>query len=141
MTEFTPLASLFGGALIGLAAVLLMATSGQVAGISGILDGAIERRDGDGAWRYWFLGGLVAGPLLYAGATGALPPISMTDSVLSLLGGGVLVGVGTRLSGGCTSGHGICGMALLSTRSIIAVLVFMAVAFVTVFLTRHPVWS
>lgn len=139
MTEFTPVASLFGGALIGLAAVLLMATSGQVAGISGILNGAVERKDEDGAWRYWFLGGLIVGPLFYYVGTGALPQVSMTHSILALLGGGILVGIGTRLSGGCTSGHGICGMALLSTRSIIAVLVFMAVAIVTVYVTRHVV--
>lgn len=138
MTEFTPLASLLGGALIGLSAVLLMAWNGQVAGISGILDGATVPEAG-GAWRYWFLGGLLLGPLAFALLRGGLPPITLTHSFVTLAVGGFLVGAGTRLSAGCTSGHGICGLSLLSVRSLVAVLVFMAVAVVTVFVTRHVV--
>ena len=140
MTEFTPVASLLGGALIGLSAVLLMAWNGRVAGISGILDGATAPEPG-GAWRYWFLGGLLAGPLAFAAVRGGLPVITLTHSWPLLVVAGLLVGAGTRLSGGCTSGHGICGMALLSTRSLVAVGVFMAVALATVSIARHVVAS
>jgi uncharacterized membrane protein YedE/YeeE len=141
VTEFTPFASLAGGVLIGLAAVLLLAGAGRIAGISGIVDGLMERPSGETRWRWFFLAGLLGGTLLYGLVAGGLPKIALTPSVPVLVAGGLLVGIGTRLGGGCTSGHGICGLALFSPRSFVAVLVFMAAALVTVFVARHVVGS
>jgi uncharacterized protein len=137
MTSFTPLSAALGGALIGLSAVLLLLINGRVAGISGILGGIAERRPGDLGWRLAFLLGLVLAPPLYAALGGALPAVTVTPSTALLLVGGVVVGVGTRLSGGCTSGHGVCGMARLSPRSLVATIAFMAAGAATVFVARH----
>ena len=133
-TEFTPGSALIGGALIGLAATLLYATLGRIAGISGILNSAIEERDSRG-WRIAFLFGLIAA----AGVWFAIADVSARSGfpLPWLIGAGLLVGIGTRLGSGCTSGHGICGLARLSKRSLIAVLVFMGTAFVTVYVVRH----
>lgn len=133
-TGFTPLTALLGGGLIGLAATLLYAGIGRVAGISGILNNAIEGRAGRG-WRIAFLLGLViSAGLWFAGND--IP--ARTDFPLAwLLLAGLLVGFGTRLGNGCTSGHGICGLARLSKRSLIAVLVFMGSGIATVYLLRH----
>ena len=136
MTDFTPWQSLLGGALIGLSAVLLMALHGRIAGISGILSGIILPLALDWQWRAMFLAGAIAAPLLLTLAGGEIP-FSVPVSTDSLILGGVLVGVGVHFGNGCPSGHGICGIARLSPRSIAAVLVFMATAFVTVYVTHH----
>ncbi|WP_353143925.1 YeeE/YedE family protein [Paracoccus sp. (in: a-proteobacteria)] len=136
MTEFTPVQSLLGGGLIGLAAVLLMALHGRIAGMTGILAGAFASQ-GDRGWRLAFLAGAVAAPALLAGLGGLRiafdSPVPLVMTVLS----GLLVGIGVTYSGGCTSGHGVCGMARLSRRSIMATLCFMLTAGLTVYVTRH----
>ncbi|MCB5189457.1 YeeE/YedE family protein [Methylobacillus arboreus] len=131
----TPLASLLGGMLIGLAAAVLIVANGKVAGISGILAGLLRRLGQHNAWRIAFLAGLLLAPVIYAVYWG-LPEIVVTTDWALLIGGGLLVGFGTRLGNGCTSGHGVCGIARLSPRSIVATLVFMSVAMLTVFV-RH----
>jgi uncharacterized membrane protein YedE/YeeE len=139
MTEFTPFSAAFGGALIGLSAMIFFLCNGRIAGISGILGNLLAFRPGEIAWRAAFLAGLVAAPALYALAGGRLPPLTVTPSIPLLLAGGFLVGFGTRLGSGCTSGHGVCGMARLSPRSIAATLTFMATGAITVFVMRHVV--
>ncbi len=137
---FTPWTALAGGALIGLAAALLMLFSGRVAGISGVLGGAVgdllRPRQGNLGWRLAFVAGLLAAPWLYAlAAPWPQPRIDASTGVLVVAG--LLVGVGTRYGGGCTSGHGVCGLSRLSLRSLVAVLCFMGSAFATVFVVRH----
>ncbi len=137
---FSPAAALAGGALIGAAAVLLYWLNGRLAGVSGIAAGLLRPAAGETAWRACFLAGLVIGVIL-AKAFGVAPPVlHVTDDVAVLLAGGLLVGFGTRVGGGCTSGHGVCGLARLSRRSLVATLVFMAAAFATVYLVRHVAW-
>jgi hypothetical protein len=138
MTEFTPIASTVGGVLIGIASVLLLALNGRIAGVSGIVGGIFGGGPSTArAWRVAFLVGLLGGgllgPLLVRAPFGAGPVGSLPLLVVA----GLLVGVGTQLGGGCTSGHGVCGMSRLAPRSIVATLVFMAVAAVTVFVVRH----
>ncbi|MGE0502234.1 MAG: YeeE/YedE family protein [Rhizobiaceae bacterium] len=136
-TEFTPFASLAGGALIGLAAVMLMALHGKIAGMTGIVAGVIPPAASDWAWRAAFLLGTITAPALMV-ATGMVAiPFQVPVSTAALVTGGLIVGVGVTLGGGCTSGHGVCGMARLSPRSIVATLVFMAATFATVFVVRH----
>ncbi len=131
------LRGLAGGLLIGLAAASLMAFSGRVAGISGVLGGLIfERRPGDSLWRLLFLFGLLLGPLL-AALSGLSRPVAMPSGWLLITSAGLLVGYGTRLGNGCTSGHGICGIARFSARSFAATATFMAFGFLTVFILRH----
>lgn len=131
-------APLAGGALIGLAALLLYAALGRIAGVSGIAFGVLRTTGPERHWRVLFLGGLIAGGWLAALAFGALPvPAAATGAPLALaLGAGVLVGFGTRLGNGCTSGHGVCGLARRSPRSLASVLVFMAVGMATATLLR-----
>jgi uncharacterized protein len=136
-TPFTPISALLGGALIGLAAALLMLLTGRIAGISGILGGCLVPGAGDRDWRLAFIAGLVAAPLVGALLGSPLPVPQMSASWAVIIGGGLLVGFGTRLGGGCTSGHGVCGIARISPRSITATVVFMAVAIAVVFLMRH----
>ena len=137
MANFTPLSAAIGGALIGLSSVLLMLLTGRIAGISGILGGLLNPRSGEIGWRIAFIAGLILAPLL-AGLMGhGMPSPQMPASWAVIIGAGLLVGFGTRLAGGCTSGHGICGMSRLSARSIAATIIFMAVAIATVALTRH----
>lgn len=137
MTEPNTLGGLIGGALIGLAAVLLLALNGRIAGISGILGGLITSTGrGDRFWRCAFIFGLLAGAGLYAFTCGGLP-LKLQASGPTLLVAGLLVGVGTRLGSGCTSGHGVCGLARRSPRSLLATMIFMVAAALTVFLTRH----
>lgn len=136
MENFTPWSSLVGGALIGLAAAVLWVGNGRIAGISGILGGLANVSGNDIGWRIMFLAGLMAAPLLYASAVG-IPTVFIAATPLVLVAGGLLVGFGTRLGGGCTSGHGVCGIARLSRRSITATGLFIAAAAVTVFITRH----
>jgi uncharacterized membrane protein YedE/YeeE len=137
MTEFTPLASLLGGSLIGLAAVLLMAFHGRVAGMTGILSGLIPPFGSDWAWRAAFILGAIAAPAVLVGATGYEIPFVSTTPALWLVLGGVIVGIGVHFGSGCTSGHGVCGIARLSPRSIAATLTFMVSTAITVYLVRH----
>ena len=135
MANFTPLSAAIGGALIGLASVLLMLSLGRIAGISGIFgEGLFGTERG---WRLAFIAGLIAAPLaaMLAGAKVPTPP--MPDNWAIVVIAGLLVGYGTRLGGGCTSGHGVCGIARFSPRSITATVVFMAAAMVVVFVVRH----
>jgi uncharacterized protein len=137
MTEFTPLASLFGGVLIGLAAVLLMAANGRVAGISGIASRILPPyEEGEIGARLAFIAGLVAAPFLYLAFGGSLVQ-TIGDSLPLMAIAGLLVGFGSTYGGGCTSGHGVCGLARLSMRSVVATGVFMGVAMATVFVVRH----
>lgn len=136
MGNFTPISSLIGGALIGLAAALLLLLNGRIAGVSGILGGLIERGTTDRGERLAFIGGLLGGPVLFALVL-QRPAITLDASAITLIAAGLLVGYGTRLGGGCTSGHGVCGIARLSPRSLIATAVFMAAGIVTVYVMRH----
>ncbi len=129
--------ALLGGSLIGLAAVFLLLTDGRIAGISGIVGGLLVRGVRDTGWRFAFLAGLVAAPLLVAALAGRAVPIAVTPSTGLLVAGGLLVGFGTRLAGGCTSGHGVAGIARMSPRSFAATAAFLATAMGTVFVTRH----
>ncbi|WP_431303383.1 YeeE/YedE family protein [Sediminicoccus sp. BL-A-41-H5] len=135
MTSFTPIASFAGGALIGAAALLLWLTLGRIAGISGILAGSLGA---DRGWRIAFLVGLIGAPLGWVALAGA-PALHIAAGPVTLVAAGLLVGFGTRLGSGCTSGHGVCGLARLSPRSVVATGIFMAVAAATVFVTRHVV--
>lgn len=140
VTEFTPLASTIGGALIGVAAVMLMLFNGRIAGISGILGRLFPPYDGAGpGGAAAFIIGLLAAPLVYAAASGAPFAQSVSGNVSLMAIAGLLVGFGAAYGGGCTSGHGVCGMARLSTRSIVATAIFMTTAFITVFVMRHVV--
>ena len=136
MHNFTPIPAAIGGTLIGLAVALLMLTTGRIAGISGIVDGLIGNAAGKG-WRTAFLAGLILAPLLARLVGFTLPTPRMPASWVVIAGAGLLVGFGTRLGGGCTSGHGVCGMARLSPRSIVATLIFMGTAMVVVAIARH----
>ena len=137
MTEFTPVSALAGGALIGLASALLLLAGGRIAGVSSITGGVLRLERGDTGWRLAFIIGLVVGVWAYAAAGGSLADIEIEADWATLILGGLLVGVGTRVGGGCTSGHGVCGISRFSTRSIVATIVFMAVAALTVFVVRH----
>jgi hypothetical protein len=137
MTTFDPFSALFGGALIGLASVLLMLLLGRIAGISGILAGCFYLSGIDKGWRLAFLAGLVAAPLIASAAGYPILPPQMPTSWTIAAAAGLLVGFGTRLGGGCTSGHGICGVARLSPRSIVATIIFMFTAMIVVAVMRH----
>jgi uncharacterized membrane protein YedE/YeeE len=136
MTEFTPLLAIAGGILIGLSSVLLMLFHGRIAGMTGILSGLIPPFASDWKWRVAFMGGAIIAPALirYMGA-----PVSyeIPVSTASLIIGGVIVGVGVFLSSGCTSGHGVCGLARFSVRSLAATITFMGFTFATVYIIRH----
>ncbi|PTQ75388.1 hypothetical protein C8N42_102308 [Celeribacter persicus] len=137
-TEFTPWASLFGGVLIGTAAVLLMAFQGRIFGATGILAGFLSpANSSDWAWRAVLLAGMMTGPVAYALFTGHMPEVEVPVSKLALIVGGFIVGIGVTYGSGCTSGHGVCGMSRLSPRSIVATLSFMFATAVTVFVIRH----
>lgn len=133
---FTPGAALGGGVLIGVAVSVFVLLGGRVAGISGIVGGLLRSRGADSAWRWAFVAGLVLAPLLY-GALAALPAATVDASVPVLIGAGLAVGIGTRYGAGCTSGHGVCGIARLSKRSLLATPLFMAAGFATVYCLRH----
>jgi uncharacterized membrane protein YedE/YeeE len=138
MTEFTPVEALIGGSLIGLGAVLMMMLMGRIAGISGIVSGTIfPTSTDDWTWRAAFLVGMLAAPGTYFLASGGWPHFEMTANIPLIIAAGILVGVGVTFGSGCASGHGVCGLARLSPRSIAATGVFMAAAGVTVYLTRH----
>lgn len=138
-TGFTPWASLAGGALIGLSAVMVMTLFGKIAGIAGITRGAVMPMGGaprDRGWRLSFLLGLIAAPLIFTLFGGTIVQ-TVPGNLFGMGLAGLLVGIGTGLGSGCTSGHGVCGLARLSPRSLVAVLTFMAAGFVTVFVLRH----
>ena len=138
MTEFTPIQSLIGGLLIGLASVLLMWARGRVFGATGILAGFMSpSSSGDWAWRAALLAGMVTGPLAYMAIYGGFPAIQVPISTPMMILGGVIVGIGVTYGSGCTSGHGVCGMARLSPRSIVATLTFMIFTGLTVYVVRH----
>ena len=137
MAPFDPLSALLGGVLIGVASVLLMMLNGRIAGISGILGGLLSGGVSDKAWRIAFVAGLIAAPLIFAAMGQSLTMPDMPASWLVVAVGGLLVGFGTRLGSGCTSGHGVCGIACLSPRSIVATVIFMAAAVATVAIVRH----
>ncbi|MBB4428915.1 hypothetical protein GGD66_007513 [Bradyrhizobium sp. CIR48] len=140
VTSFTPMASLVGGVLIGLSAVLLMWAKGRVAGVSGIAARLFPPyEDGEFAGRLAFVAGLVAAPMLVRLVTGSLPSQTIEAGTAILIVGGLLTGFGSVWGSGCTSGHGVCGLSRLSTRSLVATVTFMAAGMATVFLTRH--WS
>lgn len=137
-TLFTPWQSLSGGVLIGLASVLLMLTLGRIMGATGVLAGVLTpSTHPDTGWRLALLAGMVSGPLVVLAVTGQMPAIDVPVSMPMLLVGGLLVGIGVTYGSGCTSGHGVCGMARLSRRSIAATATFMLTTTVTVFVIRH----
>ena len=137
MENFTPVSGLIGGLLIGLATVLMMLLNGRIAGISGIVGGLLARNGSEVGWRAVFVVGLLLGAFIYMLATGGALPVRVEASLPVMVVAGLLVGFGTRLGSGCTSGHGISGIARLSRRSIVATLVFMGAGIITVFLTGH----
>jgi uncharacterized membrane protein YedE/YeeE len=145
MEHFTPVSAAIGGILIGLAATLLWAVNGRTAGISNIAGQIYPIRKGDVLWKVLFLIGLPVGawigfgvaPAIFSGVPATLPAVDAPQ--LTLVVAGLLVGIGTRVGRGCTSGHGICGLARFSVRSVVAVATFMATAMVTVFIVRHVI--
>ena len=140
ITEFTPYSGALGGALIGLAAVILMASAGRVMGATGIFRGLLTTQfDEAFRWRLVFIVGLLIGTTWTGLFTGAVHSISIASNNYLITIGGVLVGAGTTLGNGCTSGHGICGISRFSMRSIVATFIFMVVAVITVFIVRHVV--
>jgi len=133
---FTPLSAFAGGLLIGVATALLLLLNGRIAGISGILGELLHPKRNDIAWRLLFIAGLIISPLVYQ-LFHVLPDATITANTGTIVIAGLLVGIGTRYASGCTSGHGICGISRLSPRSIVATLVFMLSAGITVFIARH----
>ena len=139
-TEFTPWMSLGGGILIGLAATLLMLVQGRIFGATGVLAGLVQPTSrSDFTWRAVLLVGIVSGPLVILALTGAMPTVTVPVSNTMLIVGGLIVGIGGTFGSGCTSGHGVCGMARLSPRSLAATLTFMATTGVTVYVVRHVI--
>jgi uncharacterized protein len=138
ITPFEPVSAAIGGALIGLSAALMMLLTGRIAGISGILGGAFTAPTGDRSWRFDFIIGLIAAALIAPFLGFGMPAVTMPAWPV-IAAAGLLIGFGTRLGSGCTSGHGVCGIARLSPRSLAATAIFMAVAVATVFVTRHVI--
>jgi uncharacterized membrane protein YedE/YeeE len=137
VTEFTPVMSLIGGGLIGLASVGLLALTGRIAGVSGIVSRLLPPVSRGSGVGYAFVIGLLTAPLVYQLATGDLPSQSVSSNLPMLAIAGLLVGFGTVVGSGCTSGHGVCGLSRLSQRSLIATCIFMIFGFATVYLLRH----
>jgi uncharacterized protein len=135
--DFTLISGLTGGLLIGLAVALTLLLNGRIAGISGIVGGLVNPKAGDTGWRVAFVIGLPLGALGYILVVGEATPVEVLASPPAILIGGLLVGFGTRMGSGCTSGHGLCGLALFSWRSVVATAVFFMVAMLTVFLVGH----
>ena len=133
---FTPWSALVGGMLIGLATALFVLLNGRIAGISGVLGGLLKPLAGDVLWRVAFVAGLIVAPLVYT-LVSVVPAVQIDAEYGALIAAGLLVGVGTRYVGGCTSGHGVCGLSRLSLRSLVATATFMGAGFVTVFAMRH----
>jgi uncharacterized membrane protein YedE/YeeE len=139
MENFTPASGFIGGLLIGVAAALLLLLNGRISGISGIVGNLLVPKRSDASWSLVFIVGLLIGAFGYMLATGSALAVSMQAPVPELVAAGLLVGFGTRLGSGCTSGHGVCGIARLSKRSIVASAVFFGVAMLTVFVFRHVI--
>ena len=137
MEHFTPVSALLGGTLIGLAAAALLLFNGRIAGISGIFGGLLDRTRGDMLWRALFIGGLLSGGLLLYGFYPQTLTLQTDRPLFIFAVAGLLVGYGTRLGSGCTSGHGVCGIGRMSPRSLAAVAVFISCAMLTVFVVRH----
>lgn len=137
MQSFTPLPALLGGLLIGAAAALLLLLIGRIAGISGLLGGLLQPVRGDLSWRLLFLLGMLSAPFLVLLGTGRFPAITAVASERQLIVAGLLVGFGTRLGSGCTSGHGVCGIGRRSVRSLVATVTFIAAGALTVLVLRH----
>lgn len=137
-TTFTPVSAALGGALIGLATVMLMALRGNVFGATGILAGFLTPiSSSDWAWRAAVMAGMVTGPLVYFLFAGEMPAVEVPVAPWMVMAGGFLVGLGVTFGSGCTSGHGVCGLARAARRSVVATAVFMAATALTVFLVRH----
>jgi uncharacterized membrane protein YedE/YeeE len=136
-TTFTPISGFLGGTLIGAAAILLLLANGRIAGVSGIVGGLLRPVSAEIAWRVAFLGGIWLGALGWWLARGEPFRVDLDVSWPTLIAAGLLVGIGTRMGGGCTSGHGVCGISRFSTRSLLATGVFMIAGAATVFVTRH----
>lgn len=134
---FTPIASAVGGGLIGLAAIGLLLFNGRIAGISGIMGGVLHPVPHDTLWRAVFLAGLLSGALLISWFHPAAMAVRVDAAMPVVVLGGLLVGFGTRLGGGCTSGHGVCGVGRLAPRSLVASAIFFTCAVATVYVTRH----
>ena len=139
MANFTPISAAIGGALIGLSALLLLLLNGRIAGVTGIFAALLDPAGTDRAWRATFVLGLIAAPLSAMLVGYSVPVAQIPVSLVTVGVAGILVGFGTRLSNGCTSGHGICGIARLSPRSLVATGVFMAAAIAVVAVTRHVI--
>jgi uncharacterized membrane protein YedE/YeeE len=139
MTEFTPYSALIGGVLIGLAAVFLMLMNGRIAGVSGILGGLMRFDKGEFGWRAAFILGLVLTPMIYTRVTDQVIALTPPEPVGAVILAGLLVGIGSQMGNGCVSGHGICGTARLSPRSIVATATFMFTGLVTVYVVRHVI--
>lgn len=137
ITNFTPWPALLGGLMIGTAAALVYGLNGRIAGISGIAARLMRAVPGDSAWRVMFLVGMVGGGALLFALQPRLAVHDAQTNTWGLLVAGLLVGLGTRLGGGCTSGHGVCGIPRGSLRSVVATLTFMGFGFATVFVVRH----
>ncbi|MBT5185296.1 MAG: YeeE/YedE family protein [Kordiimonadaceae bacterium] len=139
MTDFTPVASLIGGLLIGFSALMVMFFHGRIAGISGILSRLLPPWYGMGGvlWRVAFLIGIVVSPFIYQMVTGSAVSQSVSNDKVTMILAGLCVGFGTGIGSGCTSGHGVCGISRLSLRSIVATITFMAFGIITVYIIRH----
>ena len=136
MSEVNWIAALAGGMLIGLSATILLAFDGRIAGISGIVNGAIKFKPEEN-WRWLFIVGMLTGGFLYEYVFASESTTLYSFAPVAMILGGFLVGIGTRMGNGCTSGHGVCGLGRLSFRSLVAVITFMITAIITVFVTRH----
>ena len=139
MENFTPIASTIGGVLIGLSASLMLLLHGRIAGISGIVGGVLQPRAGERLWRLLFLGGMLAGGVAFGLAAPAVVADELGRTPATVVVAGLLVGFGTRLGSGCTSGHGICGLTRFSPRSLVAVLTFMTTGAVTAYVVNHVI--
>lgn len=139
MTEFTPITGLLGGMLIGLSALLMLLGNGRIAGISGVLGGLLPPKRGDAAWRAMFIGGLFLGALAWPLVMDEPLPVDLQVGWPLMLIAGFIVGFGTRMGSGCTSGHGVCGIGRLAPRSIVATVTFMGAAIATTFVMRHVI--
>lgn len=134
--HFTPISSFLGGILIGIATALLLLINGRIAGISGIVSGLLRLPPNDTSWRILFLLGMIVAPISYQYFIYA-PTIIIETNLFTIVAAGICVGIGTRLSGGCTSGHGVCGLSRLSLRSLIATISFTIAGIITVYIVRH----